>query len=92
MGMSSHVIGIRPPDATWNKMKAVYDACIAAKVKIPEEVSDYLGDGDRLDPKGVVVSLTSCTTTYSAEFHEGFEVDLRKIPAGVTIIRFYNSY
>ncbi len=32
------VIGVRKPDDTWLKMKAVWDSCTAAKIKIPDQV------------------------------------------------------
>lgn len=93
MGMSTHVVGIRPPDDLWHKMKAVWDACSTIGVEIPDEVQDYFG-GQAPDPKGVVVSLrgTGCVQEYKAEMREGFEVDISKLPKNVKIVRFYNSY
>lgn len=56
MGMSTHVIGIVPPDETWKKMKAIWDACTAAKIEIPEAVDAFFG-GVRPEEKGVVVDI-----------------------------------
>jgi len=54
--MSTHVVGFRPPDEKWKKMKAVWDACEAAGAKIPDEVSDFF-DGEEPDARGVEVDL-----------------------------------
>ena len=41
MGMSTHLVGIVPPDDDWKKMKAVWDACDNADVDIPKDVSEF---------------------------------------------------
>ena len=100
MSMSTHVIGFRPPDENWKQMKAIYDACTKAKVSLPEEVEDYF-NGEPPDPQGVKVELEdypSKTNKLGAvkdwrdDMRGGFEVDVTKLPKGVTLIRFYNSY
>ena len=93
MGMSTHVIAFKPPDETWHKMKAVYDACTKAGTSIPPEVSRYF-DGSAPDPSGVEVSLdkSPACKEYRAEMQNGYEVDLTKLPKDVEIIRFVNSY
>ena len=106
--MSTHVIGIRPPDETWRKMKAVWDVCKLAKVAPPKEVDDFF-DGENPDEAGVLVEIDN-TSEYSAlrkagamtgvkqwhnEYADGFEVDLVKLHAydpTVKVLRFYNSY
>ena len=84
-----HVVGFRPPDETWHRMKAAYDACNSANVPIPKEVDDYFGD-EEPDPSGVEIKLTNheCCEDYSPEMVEGFEVDLTKLPKGITKLRF----
>jgi len=89
MSMSTHVIGFRPPDDTWQRMKAVWDACQAANVDPPEEVIDFFND-EEPDPNGVEVEIP--TREWRDDAAEGFEIDVAAIPAGVTIIRFYNSW
>lgn len=56
MGMSTHVVGFIPPDEKWQKMKAVWDACRAAGVEVPEDVCDFF-EGGEPDPAGVEVML-----------------------------------
>jgi hypothetical protein len=97
MGMSTHVVGIKPPDATWKKMKKVWDTCKDAGVDPPDQVRNFFGD-ESPDEAGVVVeerelqqvgALKECRPHESAQ---GYEVDLRKLPPDIKIIRFYNSW
>jgi len=93
MSMSTHVTGFKPPDDKWKKMKAVYDACKAAGIHPPEDVDDFFGSSPP-DDRGVEVEIERhpCTKKYSDDMRQGFEIDIRKLPPDVTIIRFYNSY
>lgn len=89
MSMSTHVVGFAPPDDDWQKMKAIWDACTAAGVAIPRDVTRFFGDTTP-DPAGVEVELKS--SEWKNEFCEGLEIDVAKIPKHVKRIRFYNSW
>lgn len=94
MSMTVHVVGFRPPDDKWKKMKAVWDACVKADVEIPEDVLDFFNHVAP-DDRGVEVELEklpACTKRYRTEGREGYEIDVTKLPYGVTVVRFYNSY
>jgi hypothetical protein len=93
MGMSTNVIGIRPADETFLKMKSVWDACTDLGVSIPAEVSTFF-NGERPDDLGVVVEIkhTTAVKNWHDSSREGFEVDITKLPAGVKVVRFYNSW
>jgi hypothetical protein len=93
MSMSTHVVGFKPPDDKWKKMKAIYDACKAAQVNPPEEVEDFFSNGSP-DDRGVEVSIEKlpCTKKYNSDSEDGFEIDIKKLPPDVTVIRFYNSW
>lgn len=93
MGMSTYVVGIKPPDEKWKKMKAAWDACASAGVPIPKKVDDFFG-GEPPDERGVVVEIeeTQAVTKYHINTSSGFEVDISKLPADVKIIRFCNSW
>lgn len=98
MGMSTSIVGFRPPDEKWMAMKTVYDACIKAKVPVPDEVEDFF-NGDPPDKQGVKVNLEDtakakigAVTPWRDDSREGFEVNVTKLPKDVTIIRFYNSW
>lgn len=92
MGMSTHVVGIVPPDDTFLKMRAVYETCKTAKVRIPEDVVEFFNH-EPPDEQGVVASLPKeCIRVHNADMENGFEIDLTKVPKHVKAIRFYNSY
>jgi len=103
MGISTYIKAIKPADDDWRKMKAIWDACEAAGINPPSEVSDYFCDGKPND-KGVEISLdfnryeendkrnhpaVSRTTDVGCEF---WDVELAKLPPDVKIIRFVNSW
>jgi hypothetical protein len=93
--MSTSVVGFRPPDEKWNKMKAVWDSCCQAGIEMPDEVQAFF-NYEQPDPKGVEVSLTSGKNPAAKEWGErdaqGYEVDLSRLPKGLTFIRFRNSW
>jgi len=91
MGMSTHVIGFRPPDERWKRMKAVYDTCTKAKVEIPKEVDDFFGGGEP-DESGVEVEIERTEAVEEWNGRQGFQVDITKLPKDLKYIRFYNSY
>jgi hypothetical protein len=96
MGSSMHVVGFRPPDEMWRRMKKVWDACIEAGIPVPPTVDAFF-EGLPPDPAGVHISEATLTNAGAASewadgMCEGHELDLTKIPPGVTIIRFYNSH
>lgn len=103
--MSEHeinVVGIKPPDKTWTKMKAAFDACMEAEVPVPKDVDKFF-EGERPDEKGVVVGLSAFTRGRSRDDHPclsdfsdygsaGYEIDLAKVPDGVKVLRVFVSY
>jgi hypothetical protein len=99
MGMSTHIVGFRPPDAQWKKMKAVWDACKAAGTDIPKAVNEFFR-WEEPDEAGVEVEFKErgsqhVVQKWGDDCRDGFEIDLeqlRKWAPQVTKIRFYNSY
>ncbi len=93
MSMSTHVVGIRPPDQTFKKMKAAWDACKAAGVAPPKAVVDFFND-ETPDEAGVQIDIDCAAEEWNSDqlCASGIEVDINKLPLGVKIIRFYNSY
>ena len=91
MSMSTHVVGFVPPDDKWRQMKQVWDACERAGVECPPDVYKFFND-EPPDECGHEVSLKGALRPYKAEMHEGFEVDISKLPPNVKIIRFWNAY
>lgn len=93
MGMSTHIIGFKPPNEKWKRMKAVWDTCRAAGIDPPKEVYDFF-EGEPPDASGIPVDLEdyNCTMHYREDGNEGYEVHVTKLPLDVTVIRFYNSW
>lgn len=93
MSMSTHVIGIRPATAEYKKKVAAYEACQAAGVAIPRELEEYF-NGESPNPDGMEVEIedTDAVDEYNDDSQQGFDVNIKELPKGVTIIRFYNAY
>lgn len=98
MGMSMHIDGIVAPDEKWQKMKAVYDSCIAAELAIPAEVEAFF-EGEVPNPNGVVVDLRKAISvrSFNDPLHpkDGVTITLKELLRdypNLTHIRFYNSY
>jgi hypothetical protein len=99
--MSTHVQGFVPPDAKFKKMLQAYQACESAGVPIPAEVDKFF-NGELPDDTGVKVStydnsvlakaFKGAITEYNEDDGQGYEVDLRKVPSDIKIIRFTNSW
>ena len=96
MGMSTHVVGFKPPDEKWQKMKAIWDACEAGGTDVPVAVEKFF-DGEEPDAAGVVLeyaALKKCgvVTEWSDDSRQGYEIHIDKMPPDVKIIRVFNSW
>lgn len=93
MSLSIRIKGFVPPDNTWKQMKAVWDACEAADIPVPREVSEFFNDATP-DERGVEHNLENSPAVikYSDAERDGFEVDLSKLKTSIRVIRFYISY
>lgn len=93
MSMSTHLKGFRPIDDRWRAMKTAWDACKAISADPPQAVSDFFGD-EEPDEGGIAIDLerSPCVSQWSREMEDGYVVDLRRLPEGITHLRFYNSF
>jgi hypothetical protein len=96
MGMSTHVTGFKPPDDTWARMKAVWDACAAVNIPPPREVDNYF-QGVPPDPEGVEVTQDDLINygalrPWEDDHSQGYELLVDRIPQDTTVIRFRNSW
>jgi len=93
MGMSTSVLGFKPADEKFHKMKEIYLKCDELEISPPDEVEDYF-DGYGVEGDGVRVDIKEmdCCSVYHGEVGNGYEVDITKLPKDVKIIRFYNSW
>lgn len=99
MAMSTKIKGfISDTNVEYQKHKKVFLACKEAGVDLPKQTAEYFGS-DNTDEEDLLegklemkLQLGVHYEEYSADMVEGFEVDLTKLPQGVTKLRFYNSY
>lgn len=101
MSMSTHVVGFRPRDATWQQFKAIYDNCTAAGINVPDKVNEFFNWMEP-DERGIVVELSHAdghdknpdapVSSFQDDSSQGLIVDLAKLPSGVTHLKFYNSW
>lgn len=96
MSMSTHIVGFTPPGEEWNRMKAIWDACKGAGVQVPEEVLRFF-NWEEPDIRGVKFEETQLinsgvVTLWKEDMREGYEVEVAKIPPGVKVLRFFNSF
>ena len=101
MSMSTYVEGLRDPDSDRHRAmvaaaKALYNAGI---YELPKELKEYFKGyyetsevvGDEFS--GLEVDIKNAVEeTSEREMCNDWIVDLRKLPEGVTHIRFTNSY
>lgn len=93
MGMSMHVVGFRPADEQWAKMKAAWDACVDAGTQPPKEVIDFFDGEHPGDAPGKEVNIRDKgAEDWRDDCREGFMVDIQALPPGVRYIRFYCSW
>lgn len=95
MSMSTYLIGIKPKDENWHRMRMILELCERGKVQAPAEVLKYFeGAPDRSDD-GVLVYLSAQSVgckEYVSDSKEGFDVDLSKLDPEIKILRFVNSW
>lgn len=85
------VVGFRPPDERWTKMRLIWMMCKEANVEPPDEVQEFF-DWTEPDPQGVEVDVPHSEFENGAALSHGLEVHIESIPQGVTILRFRVSY
>ncbi len=89
MGMSIHVVGIKPPDEDYQKKVNAYRALEAAGIDIPRELEEFF-NWTPPDPAGVVVQVP--TKDWQDEDQGGYEVTLADLDPTVKVLRFYCSW
>jgi hypothetical protein len=89
MGMSTHVSGFREPDDQYRKMAAAWRACVDVGIDPPDEVEEFF-NYDGPDDSGVEVNVPH--REWSRDMSIGVTIRVEDIPAGVTELRFWNSW
>lgn len=87
MGIECDIVGIEPADEKFKQMKSIWDACKAAGVKVPDEVSKFF-EGVPPDDAGVTVYFDSDVFRWQDDYRSGFQVDLESLDPSITMLRF----
>ena len=87
MSISLYVVGLRPVDDKWRKMKAAWDACSEAGFDAPEIVKKFFDYVYPKDENAIEVKID--IEKYSAAYRHGYEIDLSTLPDDVTKIRCF---
>jgi len=96
--MSTHIVAFIPDtDKEYQRHKKILQACSEGEVSLPPETANYFGyelPEDYLLEDKLSVNLERGVhyEDWRDESSAGFEVDLTKIPKGVTKLRFYNNW
>lgn len=98
MSMSTNIRAFIPDtNPEFQKHKKILLLCAESGVSLPKETAEYFDSEDAdeylLDEK---LEIQLKKGVHYVEYHgdaaHGFEVDLLKLPDGVTKLRFYNSW
>ena len=94
MSMSTYIKAFIPDtDKEYQKHKMIWEVCDEANVSLPKETEEYFKGYNEPEEKLEVVLIKNIHyCNYDADSQNGFEVDLTKLPEGVTKLRFINSY
>ena len=93
MSVSYGVKGLKPITDDYKKRLEIYKSCRELKINPPEEIRKYFEDDGEPCDEGIIVRLKNDvvreSTGYSSVY---YDVDLSKLPDGVTKVRFEISY
>ena len=95
MSMNVYVQGLRPITDEYKKRLEVYKTCNELNIKSPEELLEYFDYNSRPCEDGIVIDLPSDLMEHSTDMYrcsDYYDVDLAKLPEGVTKVRFEISY
>lgn len=94
MSMETHIAGFGSKAVKWNKMKAVWMACLDADIPIPADVEAFFDGTDPEESDGPEVDLEDCYAEWESKTSDsrGFEITVDNIPEGVEVIRVWNSW
>lgn len=94
MSISTSIQAFIPDtDETYKKHKRVLLACLDAEISLPKETADYFGETDPeeyLLEQKLEIELVQGKhyKDWSDDNSDGFEIELKDIPKGVTKLRF----
>jgi len=92
MVVSTCVYGFRPANDKWEKMKAIYDAYVAADLQVPDSIRNFFSWCEPSE-YGVIVRLpTGCLREHRGNDEASIDILLKELPEDMTVIRVVNSW
>lgn len=95
MSMSAYVWGLKPVTEDYKKRLEIYKTCRELKINPPEEIRKYFEDDGEPCDEGIIVRLKDNVVRESSDANycrEYYDVDLSKLPEGISKVRFVISY
>lgn len=95
MSMSIYVQGLKPITEDYNKRLQIYKSCRELKISPPEEIREYFENDSEPCDDGIIVRLKNDVVKESTDANycrEYYDVDLSKLPEGVSKVRVVVSY
>lgn len=89
MGMSTHVLGIKPSNEKHKKMLEVYKNCMELNIFLPREVYDYF---ECCEPDELGVTTIIKSKEYFDNGRQGIEITIDELDKDIKIIRFFNYW
>jgi hypothetical protein len=86
----TNVVGFRPPDEEYHRMKASYDCHCRLDLDPPHQVDEFFGAMGMPDDAGTEVSMGDAVRDWEGFGMAGLEIEVDKLPSYVKIIRFIN--
>lgn len=93
MSTSYTVKCIMPITADYQKRLAIYNNCRELKISPPEEIRKYFENECEPCNEGIILRLKDDVISSGGTMDSWhYDIDLSKLPAGVTKVRFEISY
>lgn len=95
MSMSVNVYALRPVTDDYRKRLAIYQSCNELGIHPPKELLEYFDYMEHPCKDGILVELSDDLINHDTDMYRCsnyYDVDLTKLPKGVTKVRFEISY
>ena len=100
MGMTTHIKAFQPSDnPNFKAHKEIAELCLKANISLPTETAAFFGVSPTAGYLEMIEEALEVPLKQGVHYDEiqedmteGFIVDINKLPKGVNIIKFINSY
>lgn len=89
MSVDYYVRGLKPITDDYKKRLEIYKSCNELGIDPPDEIRKYFEDDGEPCDEGIIVYLTEDVVKIGhGSYSRYYDVDLSKLPEGVTKVRF----